>query len=181
MLTRIALAGIMTAFAATAAAWGSSVASAQYPPPEGSCSISTSATTTTSHGSVGVTVTVLDINGKPVAGVLPQVSISRQPGGDAAISNLAAPTDANGSVHTNLGAGGTPGVVGLSAHTDVVSCAASVVVEGGVLAAEVSLPDTGSGSTSHGDSLAAFAAFVLAIAGVAAIAFATSRREPRDQ
>ena len=181
MRTRFVLAGIMTAFAATAVIWSPNTASAQYPPPEGSCSIATSATTTTAHGRVGVTVTVLDVNGKPVAGVLPLLAISRQPGGDAAIGGLAAPTDASGTVSVNLGAGGTPGVIGLSAHTDVVSCAAAVVVEGGVLGAEVSLPDTGTGRTAHGDSLAAFAAFVLGIAGVAAVAFATSHRQPRGE
>jgi hypothetical protein len=179
MFTRLVFAGIMTAFAATAVTWRVTGASAQYPPPEGSCSIATSATTTVAHGNVGVTVTVLDVNGQPVAGVLPQVAISRQPGGDAAISGLESLTDSTGTVSVTLGAGGTPGVIGVSAHTDVVSCAASVVVEGAVLGAEVSLPDTGTGSAAHGDSLAAFAAFVLGAAGVAAVAAAASRRRSR--
>ena len=50
MFTKLAVGGLMAAMAAMAIVSQSGRVSAQYPAPEGSCAISTSATTTDPHG-----------------------------------------------------------------------------------------------------------------------------------
>jgi hypothetical protein len=126
-----------------------------------------------------VTVTVLDVNGNPVPGTATQLSISRQPGGDASLSGNGGATDAGGVVSASLDVGGSGGVIGLSAATDSVSCAAAVVVGEGAVLGAVSLPDTGTGGSGPGDSIGAFFAFLIGAAGVAVVAFAASRRSTR--
>ncbi len=178
MLTKLAVGGLMAAAVALAIASQGSGVSAQYPQSEGSCVI-TSATTAEPHGSVGVSVTVRDVNGKPAPGVPTSLTISHQPGGDASLSGNAPATDSLGVVKGTLNAGSSSGVIGLNAHTAAVSCAGSVVVgQGGVLA-EVALPDTGAGAGSHGDSPAVFAAFLLGAIGVVGVASAMSWRRTR--
>lgn len=176
MVTKL-IAGLLMSLAVGAAvASQSGRALAQYPPPQGSCVVTTSASVVNPHDAVDVGVTVFDVNGNPVPGVVTQTSVSRQPGSDAVLQGGAATTNASGMASATLDAGSTGGSIGLSARTDAVSCAATVIVGEGAVLGAVRLPDTGSGSRGHGDSLAAFGAFLLGVAGVAAVGAAASRR-----
>lgn len=180
MLTKLAVGGLVTAMATLALASQSGRVSAQYPPPEGNCAVTTTATTTEPHGTVGVSVTVLDVNGKPVPGTATDLAISRQPGGGgASLSGNAPATDGQGVVKATLGAGGGSGIIGLSAHTASVACAGSVVVGEGAVLATVALPNTGDGAGASGDSPMVFAAFLLGAMGVVSIAWAVARRSTR--
>lgn len=179
MLTKLTIGGVVAVAVMLAASHAVRV-SAQYPPPEGNCVISTSAATTDPHGNVGVSVTVLDINGKPVPGVPASMSISRQPGSGAALTADRSATDGSGVVTGALAAGANAGVIGISARTAVVSCAASVVVGEGAVLAAVGLPDTGVGVGADGDSPATLAAFLLGTLGMVLAASALRlRRGPR--
>lgn len=176
MFTKIAIGGLMTGVAAVAVALHSGRAMAQYPVPQGSCVITTSAAVVDPRAAVSVGATVLDVNGNPVPGVVADISLSRQPGSDAALSGSGGTTDAAGVVAAQLDAGSTGGVIGLTARTDAVSCSATVVVGDGAVLGAVSLPDTGTGSAAGGDSLAAFGAFLLGIAVVGVVGLAANRR-----
>lgn len=179
MLTKLTIGG-MVAVAVMLAAPHAMRVSAQYPPPEGNCVISTSATTTDPHGSVGVSVKVLDINGKPVPGVPTSLSISRQPGSGAALTANRSATDGSGVVTGALAAGANAGVIAIGAQAGAASCAASVVVGEGAVLAAVELPDTGAGATADGDSPATLAVFLLGTLGMVVMASALRlRREPR--
>jgi hypothetical protein len=179
MLTKLAVGGVMATAVALAMATHGSGVSAQYPPPAGSCAITTSATTTEPHGSVDVTVSVIDGNGQPVPGVATDLAISHQPGGDASLSGNAPATNGLGVVKGALDAGSTGGVIGLSAHTASVSCGGSVIVGQGETLAAVALPDTGDGTDSGGDSPAVFVTFLLGAISVVGVASAISWRRAR--
>jgi hypothetical protein len=174
MFGGLAAAVVVALFAARA-----SDVSAQYPPPEGSCSIATSSTTPDRSTSVTVAVTVLDINGKAVPGVATGLSISRQPGNDASLSGNAPATDSLGLVKGALQVGTSSGVIGLSAHTGVVSCAATIVVGQGAVLAAVNLPDTGSGAAASGDAPAVLVAFLLGSLGLVVAGSALNWRRAR--
>ena len=182
MLTKLAVGGLMAAMAALAISSQSGRVSAQYPPPEGSCVIRTSATTTEPHGTVGVSVTVLDVNGKPVPGAATSLVISGQPGGEgASLAGNAPATDGQGVVSATLAAGGASGVIGVSAHAAAVSCSGAVVVGQGAVLAAVALPDTGDGAAATGDSPAVFATFLLGAIGVVSLGWAVRRRSARGR
>jgi len=179
MLTKLTVGGVVGAAAMLVAPHAVRV-SAQYPPPEGSCVISISATKTDPHGNVDVSVKVLDINGKPVLGVPTSLSISRQPSSDAVLTANRSATDGSGVVTGALAAGASAGVVEIAARTDAVSCAASLVVGEGSLLAAVNLPDTGTGATADDESPATLAAFLLGTLGMVVVALALRRsRDPR--
>lgn len=90
-------------------------ASAQYSPPSGSVSVSTSDPTPVTGSSVTLS---LSLGGPAVAGVQCTVSIDRQPGTDAAILGPSVlTTDSSGNVSLDLFVGSTPGLLVLS-----VSC-----------------------------------------------------------
>lgn len=178
MLTKLTIGGVVAVAVMLAAPHAVRV-SAQYPLPQGNCVISTSATTTDPHGTVGLSVKVVDINGNPVSGVPAALSISRQPGGDASLTANGSATDASGVVSGALAAGASAGVIGIGARTDAVSCSASVVVGAGAVLAAVNLPDTGAGSNAGGDAPATLVAFLLGTLGLTAVASALRLRRER--
>jgi hypothetical protein len=179
MFTRLTIGGLVAAAAVTLLGARAGGVRAQYPPPEGSCTIATSSTTPDPHSSVAVAVTVLDINGNAVPGVATGLSISRQPGTDASLSGIAPATDSSGVAKGALQVGTSSGVIGLSAHTDVVFCAATVVVGQGAVLAAVNLPDTGTGPATHGDASAALVALVMGSLGIVAVGSALNWRRAR--
>ncbi len=179
MFTKLMFGGLAVAAGVMLFATHGGRASAQYPPPEGSCSIATSSTTPDPNSSVAVSVTVLDINGKAIPGVATGLSISRQPGNDASLSGNAPATDSAGLVKGALQVGTSSGVIGLSAHTGVVSCAATVVVGQGAVLAAVNLPDTGSGAAASGDAPAVLVAFLLGSLGLVVVGSALNWRRAR--
>ena len=180
MFTRLIFGGLAAAAAVTLFGARAGGVWAQYPPPEGSCAIATSSTAPDPNTSVAVSVTVLDINGKAIPGVATGLSISRQPGNDAALLGNAPATDSAGVVKGALQVGTSSGVIGLSAHTDVVSCAATVVVGQGAVLAAVNLPDTGTGTARPGDAPVVLAAFLMGSFGIVAVGSALNWRRARQ-
>ncbi len=153
--------------------------SAQYPPPNGNCTLSIDATHVESGGTAGVTVTVLDAFSHPKSGATVTVEVSTQPGTDASVDMDSSTTDSNGKATGTLHVGTTAGVVYLTANAEGSSCGAQVVVEPvpvsteaatpqAEVAAEVSLPNTGTGTSAGGASIATL--ILLAVAGATVIA-----------
>ncbi|MBI5285044.1 MAG: hypothetical protein HY874_08125 [Chloroflexi bacterium] len=180
MLTKLTVAGMISiAVLAAVARTETGTVSAQYPPPSGNCVILTSATTATPGGSVNVTVTVRDVDGKPLANVPVPLVISQQPGGDASIVPGATTTDANGQVTGTLNVGTASGVVEVSATASGVACRASVVSGKGEVAARVDLPNTGTGPTA-GDGVMPSGLLAILLAGLGTVvAGAALRRSER--
>ena len=179
MLIKLAVGGLMVVAAVMGIASRVGTASAQYPPPTGSCVLTVSATTINVNGTVEVVVTVLDVNGKPAAGVPIDLVVSRQPGTDASISGNASATDSNGQVRGTLNVGTASGTVTVTASTADVSCAGTVVVGQEAVLGQVVLPNTGGGSGSAGDASGVLAAFLLGAAGLASVAAGANWRRRR--
>lgn len=176
MLGRM-LVALMLPVAGLAAMVG--VASAQYPPPVGNCVVTTTAAATDEGGSVRVTVTVRDLDGKVVSGEPVAVSITAQPGSGASVVADATATDVNGVVMATLNVGSAAGVVTVQALAEDVSCSGSVSVVGGEVQPEViAPPDTGFGpGASNGSSVpVAGLAFAAVALGAMAVAVGASKK-----
>lgn len=178
MLTKLVVAGMVSVaiLAATAPTRG---ARAQYPPPNGNCVITTSASAVASGGSATVTVTVRDGNGNPQANVPVPVNITRQPAADASLTLGNSTTDANGVVTGTLKLGTTGGSVEVTASPAGMSCKATVTVGTTTVAPEVALPNTGAGSSSGGTASIIWVTLAVAAAG-AFVAGIGLRRTSRD-
>ncbi len=160
--------GLIAAAALLASAWGATAALAQYPPPTGNVTVTTSSATAPLGGTVTLTLTVKDVNGAPVANRACTLSIASQPGTGASVTPASATTNASGVVSANLSVGTTAGVVSVSANCGGVLGVASVNV-GGVQTAPssgVGLPATGTGINSSGTSGITYVFIALAAAGV---------------
>ena len=167
-------AGAVIAAALVFAAYGG-VASAQYPPPEGNCVLSLSSTTVPPGGSAGVTVTVRDVNGNPLANTNVTLSITKQPGAGASVTPASATTDANGMVTATVNAGTTGGVIEVTASAPNVKCSGSLAA-GSSAVEVVAAPNTGTGDASRRAGASPLAAaLVLLAAGGAAVALAAAR------
>ena len=177
MIGRLTVCAALTAATLALATQGSVFA--QYPPPNGNCVISSSASTAIPGSSVGLTVTVRDASGAPMANVAAPLSVASQPGNDASVSANSSATNASGQLSGTLNAGTAPGVIVVTASPSGTSCSASVVTGAGQVAAAVALPNTGTGPDGTTGSGARFAVITLAgVAGLAAAA-AMRRRAPR--
>ena len=181
MFTKLTIAGTIAAgilFAATAHA-GS--VRAQYPPPQGNCVVTTSATTQATGGSVTVTVTVRDATGNPVANTPVTLAVTKQPGSGATITPASGSTNASGQISGTLNVGNAAGAVEVTATPADTSCRASVVSGQGAVAAEVALPNTGDGASVGGASTAMLALIgALAVGGSLAAAAGLRRNGARD-
>lgn len=177
MLTKLVVAGMVSVaiLAATAPSRG---AHAQYPPPNGNCVITTSASAVAAGGSVTITVTVRDASGNPQSGVPVPVNITRQPGSDASLTLGNSTTDANGKVQGTLKLGATGGSVEVTASPPGMSCKATVTVGTTTVASEVGLPNTGEGSSAGGAGSMLWISLALAAAG-AFVAGVAIRRTSR--
>lgn len=176
MLTKLTVAGMISiAVLAAVARTETGTVQAQYPPPNGNCVATTSAATAAPGGSVIVTVTVRDVDGKPLANVPVPLVVSQQPGGDASIVPGATTTDANGQVTGTLNVGTASGVVEVSATASGVACRASVVNGKGEVAARVDLPNTGTGATAGGAAMPSRLALIM-LAGIGAVAAGAALR-----
>ncbi|HYM15556.1 MAG TPA: Ig-like domain-containing protein [Dehalococcoidia bacterium] len=166
MFTRLSIAGIAAALLLVVAAHANS-ASAQYPPPSGNCAITIAAAQAAPGGSAPVTVTVRDVNGNPVPNSPVSVTITSQPGTDASLAMNGAATDANGVVTGTLHVGTTAGSVKIGATPSGNACSAEVVVGQGQVAAQVNLPNTGTGPGANGAPSVLIALLVAAGSAVA--------------
>ncbi len=153
----------------------SSPAFGDNPPPNGSVEFEVSDTTAELGEDVMLTVTVLDVDGNPVANAACTISITDQPGSDASVAQDSAETDADGEITGELDVGGSLGNVVATAvcpagvdPRDVRSARSTVVVAGtdGFAPPPASLPSTGFGSTGR-DSGAGNTAAAMMIALIA--------------
>jgi len=124
-------------------------ASAQYPPPTGSCAAVSSATVSVPGGSVDLTVTVRDASGKPLPNAHVEVRVISQPGTGATLTPPSGTSDANGQFKTKLTLGEGTGTVQVSVDCGDVETSASVVA--GAVAEVLAPPDTGFGPDASDD------------------------------
>jgi len=138
-------------------------ASAQYPPPSGSCAAVTSATISVPGGSVDLTVTVRDANGNPTPNATVEVRIVRQPAGGATLDPSSGVSDANGQFKTKLTLGSGTGTVEVAVDCGDVETSVSVV--SGAVAEVVAPPDTGFGPAGDDNALLRWSLMLAAGAG----------------
>jgi len=127
-------------------AWGT--ARAQYPPPTGNVTLTSSITAPQTGDAVTVTALVRDVAGAAVAGLACTFSIASQPGSDASVYAGPVNTDLTGVATTTLQVGSTPGPIIVDATCGDFSAQVSVVTG----AAAVQLPATGTGPASGEES-----------------------------
>ncbi|MEX2225666.1 MAG: Ig-like domain-containing protein [Dehalococcoidia bacterium] len=173
MMGRLILAGALGAAAMLAMHAG--LASAQYPPPSGSCAAVSSVTISVPGGSVDLIVTTRDANGNVTPNTNVEVRIVRQPAGGATLNPASGVSDANGQFKTTLTLGSGTGAVEVAVDCGDVETSVSVI--SGAVAQELAPPETGLGPINDDDEsllrwslmLAAGAATLFIVAGARAI------------
>jgi hypothetical protein len=97
-----------------------------YPPPDGNCEMTSSATTAVPESTVDLTLTVRDAAGTVVRDAWVSFSIASQPGTDARLTQIDDQTNGDGQARAQLLVGTTPGEIRVTSE-----CAsATIVVEG---------------------------------------------------
>jgi hypothetical protein len=153
---------IAIATAALTGAYVANEASAQsYPPPIGSMTVAADTTVPNVGANVGLSATVLDADGNPIANEDVTFTIASQPGNDAVLASRTGKTDQNGVVRVTLYTGTTRGEIVIT----VVSEAKTSQI---TLQAGGALPPTGSVPVERDGGLAGW--LVALIAGAALIA-----------
>ncbi len=186
--------GVLAIAAMLVAGVFSRIASADYPPPNGSVEFGVANTTADPGTAVTVTLTVLDAAGNPVANATCTMSITDQPGSGASVTQNGSETDANGAITGTLDVGGSLGSVVVTAvcpvgpgSSEVLSASGTVVVADGAGSAlppgslpstpPANLPSTGMGlASSDGGTWFAQLAIALAAAGGVLLALGASKR-----
>ena len=140
------LAILATALLLAGMAWGS--ARAQYPPPTGNVTLTSSITAPQVGDTITITALVRDVAGAAVSGLACTFDIASQPGSDASVYPGPVYTDLTGLATTSLRVGSTAGPIIVGANCGDLSAQVSVVSG---TAVAVQLPATGEGSDS-GDS-----------------------------
>ena len=140
------LAILATALLLAGMAWGS--ARAQYPPPTGNVTLTSSITAPQVGDTITITALVRDVAGAAVSGLACTFDITSQPGSDASVYPGPVYTDLTGVATTSLRVGSTAGPIIVGANCGDLSAQVSVV-SGAAVA--VQLPATGEGPDS-GDS-----------------------------
>ena len=141
------LALLATALLLAATAWGT--ARAQYPPPTGNVTLTSSITAPQVGDTITITALVRDVAGAAVSGLACTFDIASQPGSDASVYPGPVYTDLTGAVTTTLQVGSASGPIVLNANCGDLSAQVSVVAG---TAAAVQLPATGEGPDSGGSS-----------------------------
>jgi hypothetical protein len=127
-------------------AWGT--AKAQYPPPTGNVTLTSSLTAPQVGDTITITALVRDVAGAAVAGLACTFNIASQPGSDASVYAGPVYTDLTGVATTTLQVGSIPGPILVDANCGDLSAQVSLVAG----AAAVQLPATGAGPASGGGS-----------------------------
>lgn len=169
---------LISLMVAALAALGLTAATAQYPAPQGSCSVSAGSATAPANTTVSFTVTVLTGDGAPAAGVEGVASIISQPGSGATVVNPNYTTGTDGKAIIQVQTGDTAGQITLGVTCGTLNASSIVSVVAGVQAPTPKPPVTGDGSAS-GDSnatLAWGAAGALAVLLTGAGALTVARR-----
>lgn len=176
ILPAIALAAIGLLVALMVLTIAGGTASAQYPPPAGSVTVSLSDTTPATGSSVTVTCTVLDTVGNPVAGEVCVFTIVSQPGTDASLSSTTAVTNAQGIATVTLFTGSTSGTIVVEAEARSIESQATAITEAAtpvaptVPATPGAAPPTGVG---QGDGGTPLALWIVAIGAAGALGLAS--------
>ena len=131
------------------AGMASGTAKAQYPPPTGNVTLTSSITAPQVGDTITITALVRDVAGAAVSGLACTFNIASQPGFDASVYPGPAYTDLTGVATTTLSVGSTPGPIIVDANCGDLSAQVSVVAG---TAAAVQLPATGEGPDSEGSS-----------------------------
>jgi hypothetical protein len=155
---------LATALLLAATAWGS--ASAQYPPPTGNVTLTSSITAPQVGDTITITALVRDVAGAAVSGLACTFDIASQPGSDASVYPGPVYTDPTGVATTSLRVGATPGPIIVDANCGDLSAQVSVLAG---TAAAVQLPATGEGPDNEGGSVftGLWALLAACMAGVA--------------
>jgi hypothetical protein len=122
------------------AAWGS--VEAQYPPPTGNVTLTSSVTAPQLGDTITVTALVRDVAGAAVSGLACTFDIASQPGSDASVYAGPVLTDLQGVAATSLKVGSTAGPIIVGASCGDLAAQVSVVSG---TATRVQLPVTGEG------------------------------------
>jgi hypothetical protein len=145
-------------------AWGT--AEAQYPPPTGNVTLTSSVTAPQMGDTITITALVRDVAGVAASGLACTFDIASQPGSDASVYPGPVLTDLTGVATTSLQVGSTAGPIIVGASCGELSAQVSVVLG---TATAVQLPVTGEGPDgSQGGSGLPWLWVVLAAAMVAA-------------
>lgn len=172
MFAKLTIAGTIAAGVLLAAAPHTGSVHAQYPPPAGSCVVTTGVTAAGSGANVPLTVTVRDAAGNPVPNMPVTLVVSKQPATGASVSPGGGTTNAAGQVTGTLNVGSAPGSVEVTATPSDVSCGAAVTVGSGavsgVVSSQVALPNTGDGASAGGNGTGTLALLMLAAGGMLA-------------
>jgi hypothetical protein len=134
------LAVLATALLLAATAWGT--ARAQYPPPTGNVTLTSSITAPQVGDTITITALVRDVAGVAVGGLACTFDIASQPGTDASVYPGPVVTDLTGVATTSLNVGSTAGPIVVDANCGDLSAQVSVVSG---TATAVQLPATGEG------------------------------------
>jgi len=121
---------------------------AQYPPPTGNVTLTSSITAPQVGDTITITALVRDVAGAAVSGLACTFDIASQPGSDASVYAGPVYTDLTGVATTSLRVGSTAGPIIVGANCGDLSAQVSVVSG---TAVAVQLPATGEGPDS-GDS-----------------------------
>ncbi|MBI1884978.1 MAG: Ig-like domain-containing protein [Chloroflexi bacterium] len=160
-----ALVALLTLLVATLALAAAPVASETYPPPVGSLSLTSSATTAATGSLVTLSVTVLDNDGNPVEGAEVTFRIVSQPGDDASVGSLkiTKTTDEDGIATADLNTGTTPGSIIVETISGEKTSRLTIEVGEG----EEGVPSTGSEPAAGGGGPAVWLIALLAAGGAA--------------
>lgn len=149
-------------------------ARAQYPPPTGNVTLTSSITAPGLGGTTTVSALVRDVMGAAVGGLACTFNIVSQPGTDASVYSGPVYTDTTGMATTTLQVGSTPGPIIVGSSCGELSAQVSVVAG----TAEVQLPATGMGP-ADGDGSGLVGLWVLLGASVAALGVLLARDRMR--
>ena len=173
ILPAIALAAIGLLVALMVLTIVGGTASAQYPPPAGSVTVSLSDTTPATGSSVTCTCAVLDTVGNPVAGEVCAFTIVSQPGTDASLSSATAVTNAQGIATVTLFTGSTSGTIVVEAEAKSIESQATATAGAAtptVPGTPGAAPPTGAG---QGDGGTPLALWIVAIGAAGALGLAS--------
>ena len=123
---------------------------AQYPPPTGNVTLTSSITAPQVGDTITITALVRDVAGVAVSGLACTFDIASQPGSDASVYPGPVYTDLTGVATTSLRVGSASGPIILDANCGDLSAQVSVVAGSAVA---IQLPATGEGPDNEGTSV----------------------------
>ncbi len=129
-----------------------SVATAQYPPPTGSMTLTADATNAAPGDSVELTCTVRDTAGNPIEGAECTLTIVSEPNDGASFGSgksTVEVTNSDGVATATLYVGDDAGQVVVSGVSGAFSSAVIVSVGAAPPASEIAPPSTGDGGLAH--------------------------------